>query len=494
VFAAHNDRLLAIIPSRNHYLLEHYALQIVINNSSLVLDNTVAFHPSAGWLTPELLYRNGHCKMSFDVDDDIKGRFSLKVRLTTSEDEALKRLEAQFEATNAQIHAFLPEEGRFERLRQEVAALESRYPEPALRPPLYGVPVGVKDIFHVDGLPTYAGSRMPPRLLAGPEAECVTQLKEAGALVLGKTVTTEFAYFAPGPTRNPHNHEHTPGGSSSGSAAAVAAGLCPLALGTQTIGSVLRPASFCGVLGFKPTSGRISRAGVIPLSPSLDHIGFFAQDVALAAVVAHILCRDWDNQKLQTDPPILGVPLGSYLQRASPEALDHFEVTQAKLKQAGFEIRPVETMPNFEQIVEQHVGLVAGEAAMIHQEWFILHTNLYHPKTAALIRRGQEISTEQLTRYRAGREEFRADLETLMTRHNISAWISPSALGTAPPSLDSTGDPIMNLPWTYAGLPAINLPAGFLKNRLPLGLQLVAGWGQDEKLLAWAHQIAPAIL
>jgi Asp-tRNA(Asn)/Glu-tRNA(Gln) amidotransferase A subunit family amidase len=372
-------------------------------------------------------------------------------------------------------------------------ALESQYPDPASRPPLYGVPIGVKDISHVDGLPTYAGSRLPPHLLAGPEAECVTQLKNAGALVLGKTVTTEFAYFAPGPTRNPHNPNHTPGGSSSGSAAAVAAGLCPLALGTQTIGSVLRPAAFCGVLGFKPTSGRIPMAGVIPLSPSLDHIGFFAQDVALAAVVAHILCRDWDNQKLQADPPLLGVPLGSYLQRASQEALDHFEATQKRLAQAGFEIRRVEAMPHFEQIAEQHVGLVAGEAAIIHQAWFALHADLYHPKTVALIRQGQEISAEELRRYQAGRDEFRTYLAELMVKYGISAWISPSALGTAPPTLDSTGDPIMNLPWTYAGLPAINLPAGFSKNRLPLGLQLVAGWNEDEKLLAWSHQIVQAI-
>jgi Asp-tRNA(Asn)/Glu-tRNA(Gln) amidotransferase A subunit family amidase len=419
----------------------------------------------------------------------------LKVRrITALSDRELKALEAEFEAVNGQIHAFLPEEGRFERLRQEVAELEARYPDPASRPILYGVLFGVKDIFHVDGLPTYAGSRLPPKLLAGPEAESVTQLKEAGALVLGKTVTTEFAYFAPGPTRNPHHHSHTPGGSSSGSAAAVAAGLCPLALGTQTIGSVLRPASFCGVLGFKPTAGRISKVGVIPLSPSLDHVGFFAQDVTLATLISQILCRDWDSRKVETTAPVLGVPLGSYLQKASQEALEHLEATQKKLEQAGFEIRRVEAMPNFEQIVEQHVGLVAGEAAMIHREWFAWHADLYHPKTAGLIRRGQEIPPEQMVRYRAGRDEFRAHLEELMAKHGISAWISPSALGTAPPTLDHTGDPIMNLPWTYAGLPAVNLPAGFLKNRLPLGLQLVAGWDQDEKLLAWAHQIAQAIL
>jgi Asp-tRNA(Asn)/Glu-tRNA(Gln) amidotransferase A subunit family amidase len=233
---------------------------------------------------------------------------------------------------------------------------------------------------------------------------------------------------------------------------------------------------------------------VIPLSPSLDHVGFFAQDVTLAAVVAQILCYDWDPKKLEVDPPILGVPLGSYLERTSVEALEHFVATQEKLARAGFKVRLVEAMPDFDQIVAQHVGLVAGEAAMIHHEWFALHADLYHPKTAALIRRGQDFSVEQLVQYRAGRDEFRAHLEEVMAEFDISAWIAPSALGTAPPTLDNTGDPIMNLPWTYAGLPTINLPAGFLHNRLPLGLQLVAGWGQDEKLLAWAHQVAQAIV
>lgn len=418
----------------------------------------------------------------------------LKVKLTDLSEDDLKALEAKFEAVNNQIQAFLPEEGRFERLRQEIAALEARYPDPASRPVLYGVLLGVKDIFHVDGLPTYAGSRLPPELLTGPEAECVTQLKEAGALILGKTVTTEFAYFAPGPTRNPHNPNHTPGGSSSGSAAAVAANLCPLALGTQTIGSVLRPASFCGVVGFKPTAERISRAGVIPLSPSLDHVGFFAQDVALAVTTAKILCQNWDTQKVRSEPPVLGVPVGAYLKRVNQETLDHFEATQKKLEQAGFEICRVEAMPNFEQIVTQHVGLVAGEAALVHQEWFARYADLYHPKTAALIRQGQEISAEQMAHYRTGRKKFRSELTDLMGKWGISAWISPSALGTAPASLDYTGDPIMNLPWTYAGLPAVNLPAGFLKDNLPVGLQLVAGWYQDEKLLAWADQIAEVIL
>ena len=162
------------------------------------------------------------------------------------------------DAVDPAIQALLPEPGRRERLLTEAAGLERRYPQPASRPPLYGALVAVKDIFHVHGFVTRAGSNLPPELFAGAEASCVTQLREAGALILGKSVTTEFAYFEPGPTRNPHALDHTPGGSSSGSAAAVAAGLCQLAVGTQTIGSVIRPAAFCGVVGFKPSLDRIA--------------------------------------------------------------------------------------------------------------------------------------------------------------------------------------------------------------------------------------------
>src|SRR5688572_1972244 len=230
----------------------------------------------------------------------------------------LNKLEAQFEAENERILAFLPEEGRFQRLQREVQELETRYPDPESRPPLYGVPIGVKDIFHVDGFPTQAGSKLPAELLAGREARSVRQLKGAGALILGKTVTTEFAYFGPGPTRNPCNVEHTPGGSSSGSAAAVASGLCPLALGTQTVGSIIRPAAFCGVIGFKPSRGRISTAGVIPLSPTLDHVGFFTQDVAGAELAASVLCEGWRHISLSPRRGlVLGIPRGAYLDRAT---------------------------------------------------------------------------------------------------------------------------------------------------------------------------------
>lgn len=407
----------------------------------------------------------------------------------------LDQLEARFAAREPEVLAFVPETGRFERLRREAAALETRYPDPATRPPLFGLPVGVKDIFHADGFVTQAGSRVPPDLLAGPEATSVSQLKAAGALIMGKTVTTEFAYFGPGPTRNPHHPAHTPGGSSSGSAAAVGAGMCPLAVGTQTIGSIVRPAAFCGVVGFKPSYERISREGVIPLAPAVDHIGVFTADVAGAALVAGVLCQGWNigTLRVTTERPVLGVPEGPYLAQASAEGLAHFQAVQTKLTQAGFEIKAVPALADFDTIYAEHNLLVAAEAAQTHQSWFSDFSGLYHPKTADLIERGQQVSAEALEAARAGRGQLRRVLAEVMREYKISAWLAPSAPGPAPATLESTGNPVMNLPWTYAGLPAINLPAGANDNGLPLGVQVVGGWQEDEQLLGWASQLEPVV-
>jgi Asp-tRNA(Asn)/Glu-tRNA(Gln) amidotransferase A subunit family amidase len=404
----------------------------------------------------------------------------------------LDRLEAHFAEREPGLQAFLPEEGRFDRLRREERELQARWPDPEDRPPLFGLPVGVKDIFHVEGFETRGGSRLPPEVLAGPEAPSVTALKEAGALILGKTVSTEFAYFAPGPTRNPRNPEHTPGGSSSGSAAAVAAGLCPLALGTQTIGSILRPAAFCGVVGFKPSYERISREGLIPLAPSFDHVGFFTPDVRGAARAAALLCRVW---RPETPPrrPRLGIPEGPYLERAAGEGRSHFREVCGRLAAAGFPVESVPALQDFAAVVEWHGGVVAAEAARVHRDWFDRFGDLYDPRTADLIHRGGEISDEQLARYRHGREELRNALTALMDEHRIDLWISPPALGAAPRGLDSTGDPVMNLPWTHAGMPAICLPAGRNAEGLPLGLQVAARWWADEELLAWARELEEAL-
>jgi Asp-tRNA(Asn)/Glu-tRNA(Gln) amidotransferase A subunit family amidase len=404
----------------------------------------------------------------------------------------LDALASLFAGRDPDVLAFVPEEGCFERLRRDWEALERRWPDLMRRPPLFGVPVGVKDIFHVDGFPTRAGSRLPPEELKGPEAASVTALKEAGALILGKTVSTEFAFFAPGPTRNPWNPEHTPGGSSSGSAAAVGAGICPLALGTQTIGSIMRPAAFCGVVGFKPSYERISREGVIPLAPSLDHIGVFTPDAAGAARAAAVLCRDWHAVK-PTRKPRLGIPEGPFLERASGEGLVHFRQVCHRLADAGFEIVHVPALPDFGEVVERHFRITAAEVARVHRDWFARFGDLYAEKTAELIRRGQSVTDDELERDLDGREELRDVLTALMDDHRVDLWISPPALGAAPRGLDSTGDPVMNVPWSQAGMPAVCLPAGRNPTGLPLGLQVSARWWADEALLAWAADLENAL-
>jgi Asp-tRNA(Asn)/Glu-tRNA(Gln) amidotransferase A subunit family amidase len=405
----------------------------------------------------------------------------------------LDRLEALFAVREPEVRAFLPEERRFERLRRQAAALAERWPDAARRPPLFGLPVGVKDIFHVDGFDTRAGSRLPPAELAGPEAASVTALKTAGALILGKTVSTEFAFFAPGPTRNPWNLEHTPGGSSSGSAAAVAAGLSPLALGTQTIGSLLRPAAFCGVVGFKPSYERISRDGVIPLAPSVDHVGFFTPGVAGAERAAAVLCQSWRPAAAAPRKPRLGVPEGPYLERAAGEGLVHFREVCRRLAAAGYEVEPVPAMEDFGEIVERHFRLTAAEAAQVHRDWFARFGELYHRKTIELIERGQSVTDDELARDLDGREALRNDLAALMDAHRLDLWLSPPALGAAPRGIESTGDPVMNLPWTHAGVPAVCLPAGRNAAGLPMGLQVAARWWADEELLAWARELESAV-
>jgi Asp-tRNA(Asn)/Glu-tRNA(Gln) amidotransferase A subunit family amidase len=405
----------------------------------------------------------------------------------------LAQVEARFMQHEPSIQALIPDEGRFDRLYDEAEALVLAYPDLVKRPLMFGALIGVKDIFHVEGFPTQAGSRLPAETFQGLEAECVARLLDAGALFFGKTVTTEFAYFSPGPTRNPHNLEHTPGGSSSGSAAAVAAGFCHVALGTQTIGSIIRPASFCGVVGVKPTYDRISREGVIPLSPSLDHVGFFVPDAEGAIDAARVLYRDWDEPVQSLKSPRLGVPAGPYLESVGEASLQHFESVYKTLQDAGFELQHIQIMPDFADIRARHDVILSAEAARVHAEWFGKYENLYSPKFTELIRRGQQISEEQLQDALSKREAFRADIRRAFLDHNIDLWISPSTIGPAPKGLESTGDPVMNLPWTQAGLPAINLPAGRSSDGLPLGLQLVGNWYKDESLLFWARDLEKAL-
>lgn len=403
--------------------------------------------------------------------------------------DLVSSLKSLFDSREPEVLAFIPEPNRFERLQKDAEELTKKFPDVKNRPPLFGMTVGVKDIFHVNGFVTQAGSKLPSEDLQGDEAASVTKLKNAGALILGKTVTTEFAYFTPGPTRNPHNPNHTPGGSSSGSAAAVGAGICDIALGTQTIGSVIRPAAFCGVVGFKPTYERISRAGVIPLSPTFDHIGFFTQDVMMAKDVASVLIGDW-RLETRDSKPVLGIPEGPYLENTSKESLKHFE-EMYRLLSTNYELRPIRVMDDFDEIKSRHDAIMSYDASQVHKEWFAKHESLYSQKFADLIHRGQSVSS--LQSLLDARDAFRASITQTMNENQIDLWICPPAVGPAPKGLDSTGDPVMCLPWTQIGFPAINIPTTKNDDGLPMGLQLVGKWNADESLLNWAEEIEKVV-
>lgn len=404
---------------------------------------------------------------------------------------SLSEFDSRIEEVDAEIHALVDEDARQDRTAAEAAAVEARYPEPAERPPLFGVPVGVKDVVHVAGLPTRANSSLPPAELTGPEGTALSRLRDAGAVVVGKTVTTEFAYAAPGPTRNPHDADHTPGGSSSGSAAGVAAGLFPLALGTQTAGSVLRPAAYCGVVGFKPTYGRVPTDGVIPLAPSLDHLGTFTQDVAGARLAASVLCDEWDEPDAG-GRPTLGVPADAYLARADDVGREAFEDHVARLDDAGYGIERTSLLDDVEEVDRSVRRLMATEAALSHHEYYERYGDRYAEETAELIDLGRRLHVADLAASRAGRGELRDAIRERAAAAGVDCWIAPAAPGPAPEGLDSTGDPAMNAPFTYAGVPAASIPVDE-RDGLPLGLQCVGPFGGDERLLSWAAALRGAL-
>ncbi len=410
----------------------------------------------------------------------------------TELDAYVEKLDSRAAVIDPEVQAFVSDVNQWERVRERASELDDQYPSAGARPPLYGVPVGVKDIFHVNAFETRAGSDLPPEVLTGSEGAAVARLRDAGAIILGKTETTEFASSEPGPTRNPHNTNHTPGGSSSGSAAAVASGLCPLALGTQTIGSIGRPAAFCGIVGVKPSYNRIPTDGLIPSSPSVDTVGYFTQDVEGAQLTAALLCEDWRSLAPQ-DEPTLGIPDGPYLDQATESGHAAFEGHVDRLAAAGYDIERVTVLKDISAVNKRHKQLVAAEMAVAHEGFYQEYSDQYADSTHDLIERGRNLTTAELARGRHGRKQLRSKLETRMDEANIDVWIAPAALGPAPSGLEDTGDPVMNLPWTYAGLPTVGLPAGKTESGLPLGIQCATRYGADEDLLVWVDGITSGL-
>ncbi|WP_217428200.1 amidase [Microlunatus speluncae] len=408
-----------------------------------------------------------------------------------SPSDQLPELLRRIDATDSDLHAFVAEPDRAGRLSRTAAELDRRWPAGTERPPLFGLPVAVKDVIHVTGLPTRAGTRVPADVITGDQAPVITSLLDAGAVVLGKTVTAEFAFLAPGETRNPRQPEHTPGGSSSGSAAAVAAGLAPVALGTQTVGSVIRPAAYCGVFGFKPGFGRISTAGVIANAPTFDTVGFLAAEPELLRRLAAVTCSDWSEPAPEPALPRLAVPVGGYLDQAEPAARAAFDRQLAALRSAGYEVREIPCLEDIAAVNRRNLVINLYELARSHEPWFDRYAEQYRPQTAAGIREGRAIDRADYERALRDRESFAAAL--LERLSGSDAFVAPAATGPAPHGLETTGSPLMNLPWTQARLPVLGVPAGRAPNGLPLGLQFAAGPGQDELLLAWSGRLTTAL-
>ncbi len=346
--------------------------------------------------------------------------------------------------------------------------------------PLHGIPIAVKDLIDTVDMPTGYGSAIYEGHRPAADAACVALARAAGAIVLGKTVTTEFACFTAGKTANPHNPAHTPGGSSSGSAAAVGDGMVPLALGTQTAGSVIRPASYCGVVGFKPSFGVIPRAGVKPLADSLDTIGTMARNVADAAFFAGILggrpgLRDVAQP---ADPP---PPMWEEAEPSTEAALDH---ARAALERAGAQIAEIEVPP-------EHRGLTAAQERVMGFELVrgLAYERLQHsaelsPRLAQLLDAGMTVGPDAYDAACVETAAARARLDGFFGP--CEALLAPAAPGEAPAGLGYTGNPVFSRMWTLLGVPCVTLPAIWGASGLPTGIQLIGRPGRDAQLMAAA--------
>ena len=414
--------------------------------------------------------------------------------LTPSEllEQCLKRLYRYEERVRAWVH--LDRDGA----REQAARLTAELQQNQYRGPLHGIPIGVKDIIDVFDMPTGCGSQRWAQSYARRDAECVKRLRDAGAVIMGKTVTTTFASFDPPVTRNPWNLDRTPGGSSSGSAAAVACGMCLGALASQTGGSITRPASYCGVYSLKPTYGRVSVDGVLPLAPSLDHVGVMANCVR--------------------DLAILLQPLAAYVDEGAPRPYHY----HGELKQEGYQRhRQLATLPDFPakvgpEMVEAFAGLrnrtranwawnelplppafadaprnqhtmMGVEAAAYHEARMRRHPDDYPPNVRNLIEHGFGTSAPHFANIKSHYEALREE----MGRAFVDTWktfITPATLAAAP-SAETTGNPAMNSPWSYVGLPTVSLPFAWSADGLPLAVQLIGERWCEDDLLAVANML-----
>lgn len=353
---------------------------------------------------------------------------------------------------------------------------------------LHGVPIGVKDLIATRGVPTAMGSPIYTGNVPQANAEVVDRMVAAGALMFGKTVTTEFAFMVPSKTHNPWNAKHTPGGSSSGSAAAVAAGFCPVAIGTQTNGSVIRPAAFCGVVGYKPGKGVVSTEGIFPFSPTLDQPGVFARCVDDAALfVAHIANSRWtispQISALKHAPRVVATRTPVW-HLASEDARQRFAMDVAGLREAGAEVEDIELPASFNDAHKVHRTIMLYEAAAGSRAVRQRYAAQLSEFLRKALEEGDRIGRSEYERALKKREALQRDISRFLD--DFDAIVTPPAAGEAPASLDTTGDPSFCTIWTLLGVPAVVIPTGLGSHGLPMGLQIIGNQGESNHLLATA--------
>ena len=349
--------------------------------------------------------------------------------------------------------------------------------------PLHGIPIGVKDIYDVAGLPTEAGSSLRKGVVPGRDAVSVRRLKRAGAIVLGKTVTTELGHSVPGPTRNPWNIDHTPGGSSSGSAAAVAAHMCLGALGSQTLGSIIRPAAYCGIVGLKATYGLINRVGILPLAPTLDTPGPMARTVRDAMMLFEAIAEERNVGRAPVQGtgfgvrgheygvrPTIGIPT-EYFTSADSGTQICFEQALDALKRLGMKLVHVPLPTSFNPAVRAAQVVTHVEAAALHVDLYRQRGEQYSSGFRRTIERGLMIPAVSYVRAQQIRRRALSDMRNLFRQVNLDVLVTPATAGPAPAGLSSTGDASFNTPFTALGMPVMTVPMGFVRD-LPVGLQI----------------------
>jgi len=374
---------------------------------------------------------------------------------------------------------------------------------------LHGIPIGLKDIYYTNGLRTSMSSKVFRDFVPQYDAAFVERVKAAGAIVLGKTVTTEFATGDPSPTVNPWDHSHTPGGSSSGSAVGVAVGMMPIASGSQTAGSVVRPAAYNGVVGLKPTYGLVSRYGVFPCSWTLDTLGWMTRTVADAALVLDVVAgydqRDPASVRAREPKalaaiesmgsgysPRIGLVAGYFSQKSTLEVNEHVLETVERLKVGGARVEPFELPASFDGIHEAQVAIDYTECSLAHRRTFGAQPDDYAPNIRSRVEVGAVIPASAYVQAQRVRRRFRADMDEAL--EGFDAIVMPS---TPSPAGDTstTGDPMFQSPWTVAGLPELTLPSGLSRGGLPIGIQFVGRGFEDTAVLrvaAWAEAVLGA--